>query len=1307
MLNLGKRLIVTLLLTCAGILQGGHLSFAEWCYNDLISPLYFTSFDASSRYSILYSANFARLYGSSGWSPAPGDKQPWLQIDLKQKYKIMGVATQGTYSTYYDWVTKYIMLYGDRPDSWKPFFQQGSNWTFFGNVNTSGVMEHRLYYPIKARYVRFIPVAWNPRGKIGLRVGLFGCPYSHDVLSFDGDDLIAYQFKGKTSRTLKDDISFNFKTLERDGVLMHAEGSQGDYITLELQKTRLIFQMSLGHSPLHPVDSHTYTTLGSLLDDQHWHSIRIERYGRDLNITLDGEIQRIRCKGDFDQLDLDTEIFFAGIIYQEKSITHKQNFRGCLENIHFNGINIADLARRKKSSVKFVGKVRFSCIEMPYVPVSFAGTNNYLMIPGVPANLKMVVSFSFRTWDMVGLLLYTSFAGSMGSLEMALSEGQINVSISQPNTKKLMFAAGYRLNDGFWHSVYLMAQDNSAVVVIDEDEGAAFKIEYKFQLRTGDAYYFGGCPKPAAGSGCYSNQTAFHGCMQMISVDRQPVDFHRMQLGWLGRFSEVMFNVCSIADRCRPNPCEHGGRCYQSWDDFFCICDMTGYKGETCHKSLFKENCDAYRVSGKYSGNYTLDPDGSGPLKPFNVYCDISEERAWTIVQHDRYYSTKVLGSSPNEPFLGELHYWNASWAEVSSLANGSEYCEQRIEFSCFKSRLLNTPAGLPFSFWMGRNNERHFYWGGSGPGIQRCACGLEKNCADPRYFCNCDADHSQWRYDKGLLNFRDHLPVTRVVVGDTNRTDSEARFFVGPLRCYGDRNTWNTVTFTKPVSLIFPTFKPGTSIDISFYFKTTSHSGTFLENTGNRCRNFIRIELNTTTDLAFIYDVGNGHENLTLKSPFPLNDDEWHLVKAEINVKLARLKVDILPWEIRNYPHQSYINITYDRPLYVGSAEYRFKPYIGCLRGLRMNGFTLDLEGKANETLGVKTNCTGFCYNPRIECQNRGRCVERYSHYTCDCNGTGFEGPFCTRAIGAYFEAGTWLRHNILSAGMVAAREFASITRLATLPLFVSNLTREEISFSFSTTVAPAVLIYISSFASDYVAVLLRPEGTLQLNYQLGKSPYIYQLSKKNMTDGNPHKVNITRDYRNLYTQVDYYPMVESQFYLWEDRRFDSPKALYLGRVMETGVIDSEVQKFNTPGFRGCLSDVRFNNITPIRDIFRTPDYAAVITMKGSLVESNCGAMPSQIIPLPPDMDPWYMGTALPYIHDDGLAGIIAFIVIFLFLLAIACLFLVYHYFHRYKGSYLTNEPKAIDAPSGTKSASARKEQTLPQIEEEGAKTE
>ena len=40
---------------------------------------------------------------------------------------------------------------------------------------------------------------------------------------------------------------------------------------------------------------------------------------------------------------------------------------------------------------------------------------------------------------------------------------------------------------------------------------------------------------------------------------------------------------------------------------------------------------------------------------------------------------------------------------------------------------------------------------------------------------------------DTGVLSYKDHLPVTQIVIGDTNRTGSQAVYRIGPLRCYGD----------------------------------------------------------------------------------------------------------------------------------------------------------------------------------------------------------------------------------------------------------------------------------------------------------------------------------------------------------------------------------------------------------------------------------------------------------------------------------------------------------------------------------------
>lgn len=38
------------------------------------------------------------------------------------------------------------------------------------------------------------------------------------------------------------------------------------------------------------------------------------------------------------------------------------------------------------------------------------------------------------------------------------------------------------------------------------------------------------------------------------------------------------------------------------------------------------------------------------------------------------------------------------------------------------------------------------------------------------------------------MLSYKEHLPVSQIVVGDVDRPGSEAKISVGPVRCQGDR---------------------------------------------------------------------------------------------------------------------------------------------------------------------------------------------------------------------------------------------------------------------------------------------------------------------------------------------------------------------------------------------------------------------------------------------------------------------------------------------------------------------------------------
>ncbi|MED6271999.1 Contactin-associated protein-like 2, partial [Characodon lateralis] len=120
--------------------------------------------------------------------------------------------------------------------------------TFKGNNNSEDVVHEDLQHAIVARYIRFIPLYWSQKGRIGVRFELYGCSYWADVISFDGHSIISYRFRSKKMKTLRDVISLKFKTTTRDGVLLYGEGQQGDYILLELRRATMELSINLGRN---------------------------------------------------------------------------------------------------------------------------------------------------------------------------------------------------------------------------------------------------------------------------------------------------------------------------------------------------------------------------------------------------------------------------------------------------------------------------------------------------------------------------------------------------------------------------------------------------------------------------------------------------------------------------------------------------------------------------------------------------------------------------------------------------------------------------------------------------------------------------------------------------------------------------------------------------------------------------------------------------------------------------------------------------------------------------------------------------
>ncbi|XP_048203563.1 contactin-associated protein-like 3 [Perognathus longimembris pacificus] len=1112
--------------------------------------------------------------------------------------KVTAVATQGGYGSC-NWVTSYLLMFSDSGMNWKQYRQEESIWRFPGNTNADSVVRHSLQLSFETRFLRFLPLAWNPQGRIGMRVEVYGCAYSSEVVRFDGISSLLYTFNQKSTSPTKEVISLKFKSRKSDGILFHRQGQNGKSFTLELAQGKLVLSLNSGEANVPSLDARAGLSLGSLLDDQHWHSLLLELHSTHGSLTVDKHTRLFQAQPGSSYLDHDYKISFGGILGHGKLSTfpHK-NFDGCFENLFYNGVDITYLTKEHKSQILLVGNVSFSCSQPQTVPVTFLSSRSYLALPHTTEEDTVSITFQFRTWNRAGLLLTSQLPHRSGALVLFLDDGKLKLSLSPHGLPAKTIIAGDGLNDGQWHSVSLAAKGNHMSMKVDSNAASATHTLPRW-MGPSDSYYFGGCPENI--SGCGSSLGGFQGCLRLISIGDKAVDPISVQQGALGSFSDLQIDSCGIIDRCLPSYCEHGGKCFQSWATFSCDCTHTGYMGATCHSSLYERSCEALKYLGEdSSGLYYIDTDGSGPLGPALVYCNMTGT-VWTSLQHNGSHLVRVKGLQGDRP-QPVLFKYSTSMDQLQAIVSHADHCHQKLAFHCKKPRLSEHHGGTPLSWWARRTIETHMYWGGSLPDAQKCTCGLEGNCVDSRYHCNCDADQNERTSDTVVLSHKEHLPVTQVVMTDTNRPHYETAYSLGPLLCRGDNSFWNSASFNTEISYLhFPTFHGELSADLSFFFKTTASSGVLVENLG--ITDFIRLELRAPAEIVFSFDVGNGPCEVIVQSPTPLNDNRWHRVKAERNVKEATLQVDQLPQKTQLAPADGPVRLQLSSQLFVGGTADRQRGFLGCIRSLQLNGVALDLEGRATVTPGVEPGCAGHCSSYGHLCHNGGRCREKHAGIECDCASSAYDGPFCSQEISAYFETGSSVIYNFQECDNNTFSNSSS--SLADLSHEELTLTREIATLSFRTTGVPSLLLYVSSFFEEHLAVVLTPHGSLQVKYKLDrhKEPDVLDFDFKNLADGQLHHLKIDRAASVVSVEVDQY--ARKQAILSSGAEFSAVRCLVLGATSELPGADTDTQLAATHGFTGCLSAVSFGGITPLKAALR-PGGAAGVTILGSVIAAT-----------------------------------------------------------------------------------------------------
>ncbi|XP_056361423.1 protein crumbs homolog 2 isoform X2 [Oenanthe melanoleuca] len=195
------------------------------------------------------------------------------------------------------------------------------------------------------------------------------------------------------------------------------------------------------------------------------------------------------------------------------------------------------------------------------------------------------LSFFLRSRKPDGLLVQVC-NGTGPCLTLYLRGGQLSIETSPTDTLTLPG----NVHDGRRHLVALSFQGGS-VAALQSDTLVELGQLPAQALGAGSEVFIGGHPDPNSAElwGGY-----FKGCLQDIQLNSQQIQFFQVEndslSGELNRTQTGnLVNGCISDDTCKSEPCQNGGRCIVTWNDFHCSCPAN-FTGKFCEEKVWCES---------------------------------------------------------------------------------------------------------------------------------------------------------------------------------------------------------------------------------------------------------------------------------------------------------------------------------------------------------------------------------------------------------------------------------------------------------------------------------------------------------------------------------------------------------------------------------------------------------------------------------------------------------------------------------------------------------------------------------------------
>lgn len=206
-----------------------------------------------------------------------------------------------------------------------------------------------------------------------------------DSMEFKGTSYITVNVAGPLKATTENLIKFRFKTNYANGLLL-AANSGNDHLMVELDSALIRLSINLGGG------YHILEINEKVFSDGKWHLVEIVRNGRYISLYADGSYSvNSSTPGVFSKFDLRDFLYVGGHPEVEDlgkiNSRSGKNFRGCLQQIFYNGLDIVYKTLNTKSTrFKKYGNIGKGCTVEPKRIVSSRETDGSSISKSGPDN---------------------------------------------------------------------------------------------------------------------------------------------------------------------------------------------------------------------------------------------------------------------------------------------------------------------------------------------------------------------------------------------------------------------------------------------------------------------------------------------------------------------------------------------------------------------------------------------------------------------------------------------------------------------------------------------------------------------------------------------------------------------------------------------------------------------------------------------------------------------------------------------------------------------------------------------------------